>query len=269
MKPTTWTPAALLLLTASAIAAEPVDWPGGARTAVSLSYDDALHSQLDHAVPALNEYGFKATFYVTVGAEAMRERLGEWRALARQGHQLGNHTIYHPCSGSRPDRAWVEPHNDLDRQSVAQIRREIAVANTFLEALDGSTRRTYAATCYERLAGGEDYWPAIEDLFAGVRDLDHGMDAGSKIVWGPSDAATTGEALIRFVEGNAGDGRLIALVFHGVGGDYLSVTAEAHRELLGYLAAHRDDYWVDTYLNIVDHVRAQHAAASSHSIALD
>ena len=40
-------------------------WPYGARAAVSLAYDDALESPLDHALPALDKLGLKGSFYLT------------------------------------------------------------------------------------------------------------------------------------------------------------------------------------------------------------
>lgn len=43
----------------------------------------------------------------------------------------------------------------------------------------------------------------------------------------------------------------------GAGGDYLSVSAAAQEELLRYLAANRETYWVDTYVSIMDHVQSQ------------
>ena len=55
-------------------------WPGGARAAVSLAYDDGLDSHLDIALPALNRYGFKGSFYLTLSSTAVRDRLEEWRA---------------------------------------------------------------------------------------------------------------------------------------------------------------------------------------------
>ena len=50
-------------------------WPGGQKVAVSLSYDDALNSQLDNAVPALDKYNLKASFYVLPSKSVMNERL--------------------------------------------------------------------------------------------------------------------------------------------------------------------------------------------------
>jgi peptidoglycan/xylan/chitin deacetylase (PgdA/CDA1 family) len=39
-------------------------WPGGAKAAVSLTYDDGLDSQLDNVVPALRRFDLKATFFL-------------------------------------------------------------------------------------------------------------------------------------------------------------------------------------------------------------
>ena len=38
-------------------------WPGGARAAVSLTYDDGYDSQLDNAAPVLAELSLSATFF--------------------------------------------------------------------------------------------------------------------------------------------------------------------------------------------------------------
>src|SRR3546814_10339678 len=78
---------------ASAGEREPFHWPDGQRAAVSLAYDDALDSQLDHAIPALDRRGFRASFYLPLSADTLRTRLPEWRAAAARGHELGNHPL--------------------------------------------------------------------------------------------------------------------------------------------------------------------------------
>jgi hypothetical protein len=47
------------------------------------------------------------------------------------------------------------------------------------------------------------------------------------------------------------------IVFHGVGGDYLSVSAEAHRQLLDYLAARRDQIWIAPYSEVMTYIAQQ------------
>lgn len=71
------------------------NWPNGAKGAVSLTYDDGYDSQLENVAPLLDHLGLKATFFLTV--ENIDERLADWQALARKGHEIGNHTSTHPC----------------------------------------------------------------------------------------------------------------------------------------------------------------------------
>jgi hypothetical protein len=45
--------------------------------------------------------------------------------------------------------------------------------------------------------------------------------------------------------------RLLNIIFHGVGGDHLSVSAETHEQLLVYLAANQDRYTLGTYIDLM------------------
>lgn len=69
-------------------AAHAFRWPGHAKAAVSLAYDDALDSQLDNALPGLDRYGLKGSFYLQLSNPAVQLRMGEWRAAAQRGHEL-------------------------------------------------------------------------------------------------------------------------------------------------------------------------------------
>ncbi|MDC2888223.1 hypothetical protein [Psychrosphaera algicola] len=46
----------------------------------------------------------------------------------------------------------------------------------------------------------------------------------------------------------------MTFIFHGIGGDHLSVSTEAHRQLVAYLASHKEQYWTDSYINIMSYV---------------
>jgi peptidoglycan/xylan/chitin deacetylase (PgdA/CDA1 family) len=225
-------------------------WPGHATLAVSLSYDDALASQLDHAVPALNRLGLRGSFYILPSSLVFRQRMEEWRTLANQGHELGNHSIFHPCRASLAGREWVASHRDLDHYSVEQMREELATANTILFAIDGKTERTLTPPCGDRLAGGEDYLATVSDLFVAIKPLTEIPDFS--VTWSPN--GVTGAELIEYVRQMEGRTRLVNILFHGVGGDYLSVEENAHEELLEFLAENRDRYWVDSFIKIMEHV---------------
>lgn len=258
---------AMISTTASAQPAA-FPWPGGQRAAVSLAYDDALPSQLDNAIPALDRRGLKGSFYLTLAADAVRDRLEDWRAAARNGHELGNHSLFHQCSTRRPGREWVPPENDLDAITVAQMRAQVALANTMLHAIDGSTEFTYTAPCGDRAAGDGEYIGQVAPLFLGVKlvggDVVPDMwtlDRAAVPVTVPVDA--TGAQLIALVEEAGRRGTMINFTFHGIGGDHLAVGNEAHEQLLDFLARHRDLYWTDTFRNQMRWVRDRQAEAAS------
>jgi peptidoglycan/xylan/chitin deacetylase (PgdA/CDA1 family) len=78
-------------------------WPDGKTAAIVLTYDDAMSSQLDNAVPQLAAAGLKGTFFLSGGMAP--EYMRRWREVQRAGHELGNHSLYHPCPKSiLPDR---------------------------------------------------------------------------------------------------------------------------------------------------------------------
>jgi peptidoglycan/xylan/chitin deacetylase (PgdA/CDA1 family) len=243
-----------ILMGSAPASAEGFVWPNGAKAAVSLSYDDALDSQLNNAVPTLNKHDIKASFYLLLASPVLYARLDEWRALAKQGHEIGNHTIYHPCSASQPGNDWVRPHNDMDKRTVEHMRQEVFVANSFLKAIDGRTERTMTPPCGHLETSDGNYLPAVREFFVAIKG-DEKVPAGFSIYSVPSDIR--GEELIALVQRAAENGGMANIIFHGIGGDHLAVATQEHEKLIRFLAQHRDVYWTDTYLNIMKYVNAK------------
>lgn len=243
-------------------------WPENRKAAVSLAYDDALDSQLDNAIPALDRHGLKGSFYLQLSSPPVGKRMAEWRAAAGNGHELGNHTLFHQCSGSMQGREWVQPQRDLDKTTAAQMQDQVRMANVMLAAIDGKHERTMTVPCGDFLAGGQNYIDLVAAEFAAIKlgsgtvvpDMQK-LDLHAVPVGVPVDVS--GQQLIAWVQEAARLGTMANFTFHGIGGDHLAVSSEAHEELLAYLAAHRDMYWTDTFLNLTKYVRNQQAAADT------
>jgi peptidoglycan/xylan/chitin deacetylase (PgdA/CDA1 family) len=254
-----------LLAAGPCSAAADFHWPAGIQAAVSLAYDDALDSQLDHAIPALDKYGLRGSFYLQLSNPAVGKRMAEWRAAASHGHELGNHTLFHQCSRSAAGHEWVQAHRDLDTTSVAQVQDQAIVANTMLYAIDGKRERTFTAPCGDLLAAGVNYLPAIRAEFVAIKAGGGSGVAGSMATLDPyavpvlAPVNLSGQQLIALVKQAGAQGTMLNLTFHGIGGDYLSNSSEAHEELLKFLAANRKLYWTDTFLNIMQYTRRQQA----------
>src|SRR5690606_31752154 len=130
-----------------------------------------LNVHLDHVAPALDSLGFKGTFYAPGNSPVITRRMEECRALAANGHELGNHTLFHPCAGKSRGREWVHPDYDLDFYTVNQIVNEIKMANTLLDAVDGKQKRTYAYTCGDFSIGDESFVDSIRSEFVAARGV--------------------------------------------------------------------------------------------------
>lgn len=237
-------------------------WPKGKKAAVNLAYDDALSSQLDIAIPALNKYGFKGSFYIPIGSDTVAKRLPDWRAAAKKGHELANHSLFHQCSKTGPGRGWVMDDHNLDTMTVGQMREQVVLANVVLHAIDGKTERTYTAPCIDSKAGGENYIDAVKSEFVAIKLSGGGVTADMQTV-DPYNVSVdfpqdqTGERLIALVKEAAEKGTMVNFTFHGVGGDHIVTSAKAHEDLLKYLADNKDIYWVDTFVNIMKYVKEE------------
>lgn len=253
---------ALLGITGSfyALSAQKSFWPNNTVAAVSLSYDDALASHLDNALPVLNKYDIKASFYLTLSSPVFKQRRQEWIETASQGHELGNHTIYHACRGSLPNRDWVSKDNDLDNKTIEQLANEVILANTLLQTVDNEHVRSFSLPCSDTQTKEGNYLNAITPLFIAtqsrvgpVADSLESIDLNNMAVISAHNLS--GEALINYVKLAHKYGTMVSFNFHGIGDDYLITSKQAHQRLINYLAENRTLYWVDTVRNIASHIK--------------
>ena len=224
-----------------------------------LTYDDALNVHLDNVIPVLDSLNLKGTFYLTASSDAASKRIKDWRKAAADGHELGNHTLYHPCDATGEGMSWVKPEYDLSKYSLLKIQDEIKVCNNYLKAIDGKTKRTFAFTCgHKKVAEGEFIQTLSNEFIAArtVRGEMHPFDEQKLMDMDCySMEGKTGEQMIELVKQAQKSGKLLVFLFHGVGGEHsLNVSKEAHSQLVHYLKENEKDIYIDTMFNIAEHI---------------
>jgi len=248
----------VLLISTAAPAADPsFTWPHGEHAAIVLTYDDAVPSDLTVAIPQLDHAGLKGTFFL-MGKAMHVEDLPRWRAAAASGHELANHTINHPCARGTYE---MPVQYNSESYSVDVLLSEINTMNVLLTAIDGQPKHALATPCEQTKVGSgadkKDYIAPLQasGLVTYIRDSSVPVTklpvpkVTSIGFVGTSDADMI--AWVKEVEKSGGIG---IIVFHGVGGDYLSVSAEAHQQLLDYLTAHRAEIWTAPYSEAMNYV---------------
>ena len=239
---------------------------------ICLTYDDGLETQLSTVIPQLDAAGFKATFFLnSIQGSSPSDIIGQtpeavlgWTGAAKNGHELANHTLFHPC----PEKLGWAKTVAIDNYTVDKIITEIRTQNTILSLLDPKRKaRSFAFPCNNVLIRDTDYSKAIKDQRlitfgrAGgdsnsiITDFKHlnTMQVPSWHVW----TGTTLQQLIAFAEKVKKAGGMGVYQFHGVGGQIFQISRETHSAFLDYLKAHQDDYWVTTFSNAMEFVTKQ------------
>lgn len=184
--------------------AQSSDTWNGKTCAVVLTYDDAIDIDLDHVVPALDSAGLKGTFYLIGSSPVVTKRISEWRKAAAEGHELGNHSLFHPCDGTKSGRSFVNPETDLSKYTVHRAVAEIRQNNVLLNAIDGKKERTFAYPCADLTINGQPFYPALKNEFVAARGVHGNLDSIDKVNLDDMDCYSmnnqTGDYMISLVK---------------------------------------------------------------------
>jgi peptidoglycan/xylan/chitin deacetylase (PgdA/CDA1 family) len=233
--------------------------------AVVLTYDDAIDVDLDNVIPALDSLKLKGTFYLIGSSGVVNARMNEWRKAAKNGHELGNHAMFHPCDGSKPGRGFVTAENDLSKYTMAREVNEIKMNNVLLKAIDGKDKRTFAYPCGDLKIGDDLIYSHISKDFVGARGVGAGLQTIDKIDLGNIDCyginKSTADYMIDLVKQAMKTHTLLVFLFHGVGGGHsINVDLNAHSKLLHFIKQNEKDIWVAPMVDVAEHVAAYQQA---------
>ena len=250
-------------------------WPEAKRGALSLTFDDGLESHREIALPMLEEQGFRATFYVNpVGNEddpdldgSWRDRLGRWREAAAFGHEIGNHSLLHPCSlNIDTEHEWGFGIPSLRDWDLERIRADIQEAQRrIMVTFPHQVATSFAYPCYEPTvgtgSGRVSYVALVAQEFVAARangELSGALANDPTVcdlhLLSSYPVYQRGELMIGLAEAASARGCWSIFTFHGIDEGSLSVSGSALKEFLRHLARRRDQFWVAPVAEIADAV---------------
>lgn len=251
---------ALLLVLCSGAAAQVArsPWPEGRRAAVSLTFDDARPSQIDTGLPLLEKLGVRATFFVS--PNNIEKRLDGWKRAAAQGHEIGNHSMTHPCTGHYAfSRA-----NALEDYGLERMAKDLDAAQQAIRKLLGVTPVSFAYPCGLKFVGRgrnvRSYVPLVAERFILGRGY---MDeaANDPAVFDPAQAMGTPfddmapEEALKLVKAAAAEGRWIIFVGHDIGPRrFQSVDSTTIEAIAAFAKDPSNGIWLDTAGAVARHL---------------
>lgn len=144
-----------------------IAWPKGKKAAISLTFDDARLSQIDRGLDFFEKSGVRVTFYLSTFS--MDKRPDGWKKAGALGHEIGNHSLTHPCSGNF---AWAR-EKALENFDLEKMQFELDESNRIIYDLLGVVPESFAYPCGQKFVGrGEQtqsYIPLIARKFTSGR----------------------------------------------------------------------------------------------------
>jgi peptidoglycan/xylan/chitin deacetylase (PgdA/CDA1 family) len=236
-------------------------WPEGKRAAVSLSFDDARPSQIDRGMAILDACGAKATFYVSPAG--LDQRPDAWGRAVSRGHEIGNHTLHHPCSGNFP----FARERALEDYTLERMERDLLDANEAIRNRLGVTPATFAYPCGQTFVGrGEgvrSYVPLVARHFLagrGAFNETHNAPAHCDLaqLFSRDGDGRSFEELKAMLDEAVADGGWLVFMGHDIG-DGPGRRQVTHDAALEKLCRHCLDpaggIWLDTVAAVGEYVR--------------
>ncbi|TVR52914.1 MAG: hypothetical protein EA425_04175 [Puniceicoccaceae bacterium] len=242
-------------------------WPRGAGGGLSLTFDDGLDVHLERVAPLLETHGLRGTFYAHLQS-GISARPQAWRELAARGHELGNHTLFHPCRKEpREKYTWVDDAFDLCTYSESRLRAELSAANTCLHFIDGHLERSFGNTCCHTTFGaGEEersMSPMLAELFPAARGAVTHRCAipGPELDWTNLGCFAADnrslDDLQRYARTAMQSGGWAILMIHGIGAEthQMHLDPQAFAAFLDWLADLQGDLWVAPVIEVARQLR--------------
>lgn len=195
---------------------------GGATAAISLEFDDAMRSQVEHALPRLNARRLRGTFFVNPGGDLPSVFQAE---IPQAGHEIGNHTWSH--RGAR---------------DAAELEEEVQKAAEVLQASRPSLM-SFARP------GGVPWDVSLEEVAAVLRR--HRLILATDRNFFRDDETDP----LSFVDAARREGGWRRICFHGIGGEWLPNGVPVFTRLLDDLVRHRPHVWTAPSIEVAKYIR--------------
>ena len=196
----------------------------------------------------------------------MKNHLEDWKAMVADGHEIGNHTIYHPCTGNF---AWSRD-KALEQYTLNSMRQELLQANQDIQQMLGVTPVSFAYTCGNTFVGrgrnNQSYVPLIAELFESGRGwLNEATNdpnfADLALLQGNEMDGKDFEEIKPKIDAALASGSWLLLAGHEIGDDGRQTTRiKMLEQLVAYVKSKEEEIWLAPVGAVAAHIKSERKA---------
>ncbi|WP_293295441.1 polysaccharide deacetylase family protein [Allomuricauda sp.] len=222
-------------------------WKNFAASAVSHTWDDAYKQQVDIAIPLFDEFDMHTTLFV------LPNNIDNWdpyRTAYLNGHEIASHTMSHP-DFDKLSATEVEYQLSRSQEVIFQNMEYndcLTLAYPYCHADSFNLTEKYyiaARTCQSRIEKSTpDNFMEVAAFLCGEGSAYYTADQLNSIARSAKDQTGWGVYMFHLIDGTGG----------------YSIDSEVLRQHLTFLSSNPQDYWVDSFLNVVKYIKQRNVA---------
>ncbi len=228
-------------------------WSGFRTAAVSYVSDNGYLSNLySIVIPMFNGYGYKLTMF----------EIPDWnppwssvQAAVAQGHEAASLLMDHS------DMFTID-----EAEAIYQLSQSQIVINSYIQP-EGQCLTVGYPQCHVA------YQNIVAQYYIAARTCGNSINPSTptnfytidSLVVGSAGSLNTTASIIAKDNQAASSGGWVVYLVHGINGDggYSPISSTVLNETLQYLDAHRNVFWVNTFLNVVKYIKERNDASVS------
>lgn len=224
-------------------------WYKNKKAAVTYTFDDNTAKQLTVAVPLLDKYDFKATFYPVTN---WGPNWDGFALAAQNGHEIGCHTSSHPdlssLSVEEQEKQYVDSKTIIDKQITTS--RCLTIAYPYCNIGDKATIEKHFIA--GRICSGQIIPASPSDFYK-----------LSSIACGSESSVVSADNFNTRVESAKNMNGWCVFLLHGIDNDggYSPVAADQFDGHLSYVKSHDADYWVGSFVDVAKYIKERDAVS--------
>lgn len=205
-------------------------WKGDRQAAFLLMFDDSAPSHVKNVIPQLTQRGLTGTFYVNPGKGEWKAFKDKWeKEFPKLGIEYANHTSTHKGA-----------------KDVADAEQEILDCNrAILAAVPGKEPRLISFGVPGVKPGA---WNVTDQQLSELLARHNLVLRPPFGGHGGAIHVKTADEMMRLVDKAIAAGSVEYIIYHGVGGDWISVQLAEFTAFLDKLAAKQDQVWVTGHI---------------------
>ena len=197
-------------------------WKGNAKGAFTMSFDDSMKTHANFAMPAIIKRGLVGTWFINPGTPRHKENLRVWEIDGpKNGQEYANHTWEH-----------------IGAKDYHEAEFQIGACARYIWASRGPD----ASKLLAFQEGGATTWNISEFEKEALKNKYYCIGRSSEMS-ARSDLGVNSERIIDKARESINEGRWVAIHFHGIGDEWLSIDSAAFINLLDYLSDNKNKIW--------------------------